>query len=108
MLSRKHLARYHSLNWTGEQRHAKEYTLYSDPAVFGGDLTEGKKGQLPMVTAILMPWRNRGSTTECSTPFRAAIEVVQDENGQYYVAGYGEFGGGIWVAKLKWRPAARR
>jgi len=34
---------------------------------------------------------------------RAAIEVVQDKNGQDYIAGYGGPGGGIWVAKLKWR-----
>jgi hypothetical protein len=33
----------------------------------------------------------------------AVIEVVRDEDGQYYVAGYGGFGGGIWVAKLNWR-----
>ena len=34
---------------------------------------------------------------------RAAIEVVQDEDGQYYIAGYGGSGGGLWVAKLNWR-----
>ncbi|MCL4855031.1 MAG: hypothetical protein KJZ78_27025, partial [Bryobacteraceae bacterium] len=39
---------------------------------------------------------------------RAAIEVVQDKDGQHYIAGYGGPGGGIWLAKLNWRVPARQ